>query len=204
MQKFINAIAILSGVISLTVVGSGVVMYLQKDAIIENVKGKVMDAVMPSIGGGITEFDTWRQTSNFQGNTTPIANNWEREDTHLQGNMGTGMSESSGIFTFPSTGYWWVHFNIQFSSGAADNDYILAQIQHTENNSSYTGCGFAYASIKNNASYQTTYVQKLLDITDTSNQKVRFIATSQDDNHYVQTDTNQNGTYVMFIKMGDT
>ena len=156
------------------------------------------------IGGGITEFDTWRQTSNFQGNTTPIANNWEREDTHLQGNMGTGISESSGIFTFPSTGYWWVHFNIQFSSGAADNDYILAQIQHTENNSSYTGCGFAYASIKNNASYQTTYVQKLLDITDTSNQKVRFIATSQDDNHYVQTDTNQNGTYVMFIKMGDT
>jgi len=54
MQKFINAIAILSGVISLTVVGSGVVIYLQKDAIIENVKGKVMDAVMPSIGGGIT------------------------------------------------------------------------------------------------------------------------------------------------------
>jgi len=156
------------------------------------------------IGGGITEFDTWRQTSNFQGNTTPIANNWEREDTHLQGNMGTGMSESSGIFTFPSTGYWWVHFNIQFSSGAADNDYLLAQIQYTSDNSSYTGAGFAYASIKNNAAYQTTYVQKLFDITDTSNQKVRFITTSQDDNHYVQTDSNQNGTYAMFIKMGDT
>jgi len=53
MQKFINAIAILSGVISLTVVGSGVVIYLQKDAIFEYVKGKVMDAVMPDIGGGI-------------------------------------------------------------------------------------------------------------------------------------------------------
>ena len=45
MQKIINGIAILSGVISLTVVGSGVFIYLQKDAIIENVKGKVMDAV---------------------------------------------------------------------------------------------------------------------------------------------------------------
>ena len=55
MQKIINGIAILSGVISLTVVGSGVLIYLQKDAIIENVKGKVMDAVMPSIGGGITD-----------------------------------------------------------------------------------------------------------------------------------------------------
>ena len=55
MQKIINGIAILSGVVSLTVVGSGVFIYLQKDAIIENVKGKVMDAVMPSIGGGITD-----------------------------------------------------------------------------------------------------------------------------------------------------
>tara|TARA_X000000368_G_scaffold307055_1_gene245124 strand:- start:697 stop:912 length:216 start_codon:yes stop_codon:yes gene_type:complete len=55
MQKIINGIAILSGVISLTVVGSGVVIYLQKDAIIENVKGKVMDAVLPDIGGGITD-----------------------------------------------------------------------------------------------------------------------------------------------------
>ena len=55
MQNIINGIAILSGIISLTVVGSGVVIYLQKDAIIENVKGKVMDAVLPDIGGGITD-----------------------------------------------------------------------------------------------------------------------------------------------------
>ena len=55
MQKIINGIAILSGVISLTVVGSGVFIYLQKDAIIENVKGKVMDAVMPDMGGAITD-----------------------------------------------------------------------------------------------------------------------------------------------------
>ena len=49
MQKFINAIAIASGVISLTVVGSGVVIYLQKDAIIENVKSKVMGSVLDSV-----------------------------------------------------------------------------------------------------------------------------------------------------------
>ena len=55
MQKIINGIAIASGVISLTVVGAVVVVYFNKDAIIENVKGKVMEAVMPSIGGGITD-----------------------------------------------------------------------------------------------------------------------------------------------------
>ena len=49
MQKFINAIAIASGIISLTVVGSGVVIYLQKNAIIENVKSKVMGSVLDSV-----------------------------------------------------------------------------------------------------------------------------------------------------------
>ena len=49
MQKIINAIAIASGLISLTVVGSGVVIYLQKDAIIESVKSKVMGSVLESV-----------------------------------------------------------------------------------------------------------------------------------------------------------
>ena len=30
-------------------------VYIRKDAIIENIKGKVMEAVMPDIGGGITD-----------------------------------------------------------------------------------------------------------------------------------------------------
>ena len=55
MQKIINGIAIASGVISLTVVGAVGVVYFNKDAIIENVKSKVMESVMPSIGGGITD-----------------------------------------------------------------------------------------------------------------------------------------------------
>ena len=55
MQKIINGIALLSGVVSLAVVGSGGYLYLNKDAIIEDIKGKVMKSVMPSIGGGITD-----------------------------------------------------------------------------------------------------------------------------------------------------
>ena len=54
MQKIVNGIAIASGVISLTVVGTVGYVFIRKDAIIENITGKVMDAVMPDIGGGIT------------------------------------------------------------------------------------------------------------------------------------------------------
>ena len=54
MQKIINGIAIFSGVVALGVVGLGGYVFIRKDAIIDSVKEKVMDAVMPDIGGGIT------------------------------------------------------------------------------------------------------------------------------------------------------
>ncbi len=55
MQKIINGIAIFSGVVALGVVGLGGYVFIRKDAIIDGVKSKVMDAVLPSIGGGITD-----------------------------------------------------------------------------------------------------------------------------------------------------
>ncbi len=55
LQKIVNGIAITSGVVSLAVVGTVGYVYVRKDAIIENVKSKVMEAVLPSIGGGITD-----------------------------------------------------------------------------------------------------------------------------------------------------
>ena len=48
MQKIVNGIAIASGVISLTVVGTVGYVFIRKDAIIENVKGKIMESVLPS------------------------------------------------------------------------------------------------------------------------------------------------------------
>ena len=55
LQKIVNGIAIASGVVSLTVVGTIGYGYVRKDAIIEDIKGKVMESVMPDIGSGITD-----------------------------------------------------------------------------------------------------------------------------------------------------
>ena len=54
MQKLINGIAVLSGVVSLTVVGVAGYVFIRKDAIIEDIKGKVMESVMPDGLSGIT------------------------------------------------------------------------------------------------------------------------------------------------------
>ena len=49
MQKIVNGIAIASGIVSLTVVGAFGYVFIRKDAIIENIKGKVLESVMPNI-----------------------------------------------------------------------------------------------------------------------------------------------------------
>ena len=59
LQKIVNGIAIASGVVSLTVVGLGGYVFIRKDAIIENVKSKVMESVLPgglggALGGGLS------------------------------------------------------------------------------------------------------------------------------------------------------
>tara|TARA_B100000963_G_scaffold253133_1_gene221799 strand:- start:247 stop:495 length:249 start_codon:yes stop_codon:yes gene_type:complete len=56
MQKIINGIAIFSGAVALSIVGIGGYVFVRKDAIIDNIKSKVMESVLPSgIGGALTD-----------------------------------------------------------------------------------------------------------------------------------------------------
>ena len=53
LQKIVNGIAIASSVVSITVIGIGGYVFIRKDAIIESVKGKVMEAVSDKLGGAL-------------------------------------------------------------------------------------------------------------------------------------------------------
>ena len=54
MQKIINGIAIFSGAVALGVVGLGGYVFIRKDAIIDNVKSKIIESVLPGgIGGAL-------------------------------------------------------------------------------------------------------------------------------------------------------
>ena len=61
MQKIVNAIAIVSGVGVLAIVGAGGYLYLNKDAWIETAKTQILEqvtggiAVLPSLGTGAME-----------------------------------------------------------------------------------------------------------------------------------------------------
>ena len=66
LQKIVNGIAIASGVVSLAVVGTVGYVYIRKDAIIEDIKGKVMESVMPDLGGSLGSI-----VPDFTGNAAP-------------------------------------------------------------------------------------------------------------------------------------
>ena len=51
MQKIVNIIAIASGVVSLSVIGSGLYVYLQRDQLVDSVKSQVLKSVTGSLPG---------------------------------------------------------------------------------------------------------------------------------------------------------
>ena len=51
MQKIVNVLAVASSVVSLAVVGTVGYVFVNREAIIEDVKGKAMEAVLGGSGG---------------------------------------------------------------------------------------------------------------------------------------------------------
>ena len=156
------------------------------------------------IGGGITEIDTWVHTSDVSvsaGNAT-ITSNWSREGQGGFSYLGTGMSQSSGIFTFPSTGFYRIDFGIYYECGGA-RDRMGGQILVTTNNSSYDERTELANSCSSNGHKVSSLTSAIVDVTDTSNVKVKF-------NYQASGDATLNGssslskTFVIFTRLADT
>ena len=128
---------------------------------------------------GITVADQWRLTSDYSLNSSSLqylSSNLERIDTTGQGTIGSAMTESSGIFTFPSTGIYLVSANYQFVRNGS-SQWIQSVIHGTTNNSSYSSFADQEGSISQVSSANTsttTNPSTLVDVTDTSNVKVKF------------------------------
>ena len=165
-----------------------------------------------SFTAGITVADQWRLNTSFTGGADPIASNLEQVDTSGMGTLGSAMTQSSGIFTFPSTGIWLVKFNLSVNTGAGTSATIdglcTSQIQATTNNSSYSIVARASAGLHDSGGAtvheNASEISALIDVTDTSNVKVRFKADSINSTTTVTADTDHNRTFFTFIRLGDT
>ncbi len=153
----------------------------------------------------ITEVDQWRIHTTANTSDSFLTTNWERNDTSGFEKIGTGMSESSGIFTFPSTGKWKIFFHAVVAKSNATVRYVGGQVHYTIDNSSYTSFAQAYANLFNDGTscWGAFSTEAFLDVTDVSQCKVKFKVSAATSIDFAGTST-ENYTYAIFTRLGDT
>ena len=167
---------------------------------------KLADGSTFATTNGITMADQWRLTTTFSGDAD-ITSNLERNDSSGYGSLGTGMTESSGVFTFPTTGIYFITYSVTFdqeASGGADVE-ISALLKVTTDNSSYSEVcnAVGFLNYNNNATITVTS-SYILDVTDTSNVKCKFAVSNQKSGNRTIGNSSQNQTCFTFIRLGDT
>ncbi len=156
--------------------------------------------------GGVTEADQWQLNVALALSATThtfATANWLRVTGTGYGTLGTGMSESSGVFTFPSTGYWLITWEGRLG-GTVDNREFYSDIWTTTDNSTYAEAIRDRASQKvtsdsGSTTYASTSSSFLFDVTSTTNCKVKFGGYSRKSSTEIFNDS-----FATFLKLGDT
>jgi hypothetical protein len=162
---------------------------------------------LASAGAGITHASMWRMTSDLTGPVDPISANLEKVDTDGYSSLGSDMTVSSGIWTFPTTGIWWIrgHGNLYFNGDSRHQHFA---IHTTTNDSSYSLASSAYSSIskvESNATQQSSEADFIFDVTDTAQCKCKFAFENVTNSSVVLAgDSNHNFTWFQFTRLGDT
>ena len=154
---------------------------------------------------GITEADIWKITADHSG-TGYLTTNWERVTDDGAGYLGTGMTESSGVFTFPSTGIWKIEAPGTLYRSNGSEHYIGYEIHTTTDGTNYDSASKSQGSVTYIAAvnvYESTYCTFIFDVTNTSTHKVKFYFIEQNDGTAAGS-SNKIFTGGIFTRLGDT
>ena len=149
-------------------------------------------------------YDTWYISSNVAGGATTITSNWTQWGGGGYARSSSVMSQASGVFTFPSTGIYYIDWMAEFRY--TDSRYNEAKIQVTTDNSSYNDRAYGYCSINTSGTgIENARTSTFIDVTDTANVKVKFGAAPENSSATLQSSTgNYLQTRAIFLKLGDT
>ena len=155
---------------------------------------------------GTTAVSQWRVTTSFTGAASPISSNLEEVDTDGYGRIGDAMSVSSGVWTFPSTGYWLIHCHLEFSL-SGDTRYCNVKLDTTTDNSTYNEAAKSSTFIQQTESSSThtscdTFF--VFDVTNTTNCKCKISTDQSSGSTTVYCDSSSSFTHFTFLRLGDT
>ena len=173
-----------------------------------NASAAIASTKLSGISAGITMVDSWYVNAGLDpaANANVITQNWTRNTNTNRGRIGSAMTQSSGIFTFPSTGIY--HILIEgsfFKNDATSFNFLGFYIQPTENNSSYSTAQGNYQALPAQSynTYVNTSTHFVFDVVNTSTHKVRF-ATESDGSGTSIVDFGGRRLQVIFTRLGDT
>jgi len=135
---------------------------------------------LPTYTNGITEADQWRINASLSNNgNNDITANWMRSNSLFE-KIGTGLTESSGIFTFGATGKYMICFS--FYATGNDDRYIGCSMHlSADSGSNYTQLADNLDSSHSGAgTYSAGTIQSMCDVTDISTFRLKFKAVSVD------------------------
>ena len=147
--------------------------------------------------------DQWRLNTNFTSHGATINTGWERPDDATHGRIGTGMTESSGIFTFPSTGLWMVTVCARMYVAGTDGTVGIALKVSSDGGSSTDTVASAYEgdTSANDSNAQATCIA-LINVTNTSNFQVSLLTISVASGSAIVGDTDETATHITFERKG--
>jgi len=162
-----------------------------------------------AFGQGITVHDWWGISADLsvsQGENTVTAN-WFRHNT-INGTIGSAMSESSGIFTFPSTGIYLIRINANYyESSSAGHNYAGFYIKYSTNGGSSYSTGSFGGSAMNNyggTTYEHASCSMTFDVTDVSTHRVAFNTITSGGSMVISGTSSYNNMWAEFTRLGDT
>ena len=148
----------------------------------------------------------WRLTSNksTSSSSSDISANLEVVDSGGYGGTGGTMTESSGVFTFPSTGIYLIMAKGGYSaSGGATSNYNEMDLHTTTDGSSFSRAAIGWCYIASGG-YGTAACDFVFNVTNTSTHKVKFRGASASSNAYLTANTNDNQTHFTFMRIAAT
>ena len=156
---------------------------------------------------GVTMADQWRVTADFTpSQASTITSNWERNDNYFDNALGSGMSESSGEFTFPQTGIYKVTVFYGGYKSSGSSSYSGVQLRVSDNSgSSYTNITSSYQSIIAGPTnpHFSGVTDAIIDVTNASTFRVKLLIDRNSETVFFGSSTG-NYTGVTFIRLGDT
>jgi hypothetical protein len=160
------------------------------------------------VGGGITMASQWRLTTSFTGDAAPIASNWEQNDGSdpAVSYYGAQMTESSGVFTFPSTGIYYVELLVGYYING-DSGYNHSLIAAATNGSTFNTMTECTTFITGNSSANTwasTTGSIIMDVRSLSEDLVRFDINVDSSGTTIIGNSTRDITAARFIRLADT